>query len=147
MVGISETWCALPKSKKAIREQRYYEKNKTAILARARERWKSDPSYRRRRIKALKASQLKHKREIDALLAKLKSRPCLDCKRRYPPYVMDFDHVKGRKSFQVSIARRLWVSVARILKEIAKCELVCANCHRERTHKRTRDMSKFGRAA
>jgi 5-methylcytosine-specific restriction endonuclease McrA len=63
---------------------------------------------------------------------------CADCKRYFPYYVMDFDHVKG-KSFQIS--HRTLNSFDALHKEIAKCEIVCSNCHRIRTH-RERDHKK-----
>lgn len=49
---------------------------------------------------------------------------------------MDFDHARGEKSFVVSNSVRHAVAVSTIIKEIHKCDLVCSNCHRERTHKR-----------
>ena len=60
---------------------------------------------------------------------------CQDCKKRYPHYVMDFDHVSGEKVGNVSRMMRShsWEDV---LKEVEKCELVCSNCHRERTWQR-----------
>lgn len=65
----------------------------------------------------------------------LKSGPCLDCKVSYPPYVMHFDHVKeGKIADLCSLVRTC--SKSKILEEIDKCELVCANCHAERTHQR-----------
>jgi hypothetical protein len=67
---------------------------------------------------------------------KLKDRPCKDCKRKYPPYVMDFDHVKGRKAFAIGDGLRTGKSFEKIVAEIKKCELVCSNCHRIRTHTR-----------
>ena len=62
-----------------------------------------------------------------------KSAPCADCHTNYPTYVMDFDHLDpSLKEFEVG--RGLYVSIKRLEAEIAKCEVVCANCHRERTH-------------
>jgi hypothetical protein len=49
--------------------------------------------------------------------------------------VLDFDHL-GEKSYNVSDAIARVLSWARIELEIAKCEVVCANCHRIRTHER-----------
>ena len=67
-----------------------------------------------------------------------KNVPCADCGRRYPHYVMDFDHRPGeKKSFNLSIAAgQTRLSWEKIAAEIAKCDVVCANCHRERTHQR-----------
>jgi hypothetical protein len=68
------------------------------------------------------------------LFRDLKSRPCADCGNEYPSYVMDFDHV-GEKLEAVS---RMVPSYAlkRLQSEIAKCDVVCANCHRIRTFQR-----------
>jgi predicted nucleic acid-binding Zn ribbon protein len=65
-------------------------------------------------------------------------RPCADCHVPYPYYVMQFDHVPGRgpKRFMLS-GRNLGVYSERdIREEIAKCDVVCANCHMIRTHTR-----------
>lgn len=67
------------------------------------------------------------------LIEKLKNAPCVDCKGSFPTYCMDFDHL-GNKEFALSKANHK--SADRVMREIGKCELVCANCHRIRTHKR-----------
>jgi hypothetical protein len=76
------------------------------------------------------------RRERTAYLIKFfASHPCTDCGED-DPVVLDFDHVNPEtKSFDVSQALpfRSWQS---ILEEIAKCEVVCANCHRRRTARR-----------
>jgi len=65
--------------------------------------------------------------------------PCADCGRVYPPYVMEWDHLPGtEKTLSIANVRRAAFGKKRILAEIAKCELVCANCHRERTFGRRR---------
>lgn len=58
------------------------------------------------------------------------SHPCVDCGER-DPIVLEFDH-QGDKLFSIGsqIRERTWEA---ILNEIAKCEVVCANCHRRRT--------------
>ena len=59
---------------------------------------------------------------------------CRDCGMSYPHYVMDFDHVFGVKTADVSdLMSRGSCSIHRIQTEITKCQLVCANCHRKRT--------------
>lgn len=93
-------------------------------------------TYLRRPEVRLRRSQQgasRHQKNKEVFAA-LKAKPCADCGLRYPPYVMDFDHVRGKKDKCVSKMRV--TNLDRILKEIAKCDLVCANCHRERTQKR-----------
>jgi len=48
---------------------------------------------------------------------------------------MDLDHVSGSKSFKVSEAVQAAYAypLEKVFAEIAKCEVVCANCHRIRT--------------
>ena len=61
------------------------------------------------------------------------SMPCSDCGIQYPYFVMDFDHLDSKK---YNVSQMLTLSWDTILKEIEKCDLVCSNCHRFRTHQR-----------
>lgn len=71
----------------------------------------------------------------------VKAKPCQDCGNCFPPECMDFDHRPGEvKSFGVGVIRSY--SWKRIEQEIAKCDLVCANCHRVRTASRMRENLK-----
>ena len=82
-----------------------------------------------------------HWRAQARLLDRLRDVPCQDCGRRFPPAAMDFDHrIAGSKRSAVSrmIGR---AGTARILDEVAKCDIVCANCHRLRTFRRRTDES------
>ena len=77
----------------------------------------------------------KHQQKIrDEVNSYKESRPCTDCFIFWPYYVMEFDHLKD-KLFDVSQGIGS-VSYDKLWKEIAKCELVCANCHRIRTYLR-----------
>lgn len=85
-----------------------------------------------------KVNNKKYKKRNDELLVGLKEgKPCKDCGECYPHYVMDFDHLPNfQKSENVSKMKNSSFSAKAIIEEIKKCELVCANCHRERTWKR-----------
>lgn len=96
----------------------HYEANKEVYLARAR---------------ASNAKKLKRYREI---VRKAKSAPCADCNISYPYYVMQFDHIGPEKNFNVGDCFAWKFSEKRLLAEMALCEVVCANCHMERTHQR-----------
>lgn len=87
-------------------------------------------------MKSEKTTDRKHKAFLIEYIQKLKSStPCMDCKISYPYYVMDFDHVRGRK--QKNVMELIpTLSKKKIDEEIAKCEIVCSNCHRVRTHQR-----------
>jgi hypothetical protein len=74
------------------------------------------------------------------LVRQIKSRGCADCGIQYPFYVMDFDHREGEtKEYELNRIDRM--TTRALLREIEKCDVVCANCHRERTHQRALKMS------
>lgn len=75
----------------------------------------------------------KHRTSNGELIRQAKSVPCFDCKQSYPYYVMDFDH-KENKEFTLGLYRNMGKN--QILTEIAKCDVVCSNCHRMRTAQR-----------
>lgn len=56
---------------------------------------------------------------------------CNRCKKKHAPEIYDFHHVvPGNKDFTWQKLRlKSWESIT---KELDKCELVCANCHRYR---------------
>lgn len=80
--------------------------------------------------------------KVKRIIRELKQGPCKDCNESFPPCAMDFDHVDG-KSIQVSEMIRMKSSLDAIQREIAKCELVCSNCHRIRTKNR-REITQGG---
>lgn len=74
-------------------------------------------------------------------IKKLKTKtPCADCGINYPYWIMQFDHLRD-KEFTIGLSGN-HSSMTRVLEEIDKCEIVCANCHANRTH-----MRKFGDVA
>ncbi len=97
--------------------QDWYRRNKTSQLARAR------------------SNATKYLVENREYVRQLKSQPCTDCGRSYHWYAMDFDHVRGTKTKDISLMLREH-PLERIKEEIAKCDVVCATCHRLRTVRR-----------
>lgn len=64
-------------------------------------------------------------------------KPCIDCGKFYDPICMDYDHLpQFKKKKNISRMLSAGSSIQTILDEIAKCELVCSNCHRMRTRDR-----------
>lgn len=91
----------------------HYQKNKAAYAERAKEQ----------------------RRRLTQLVRELKSGPCTDCGVSYPWYVMQFDHTGDDKRQDVANLVN-YGSERKLLEEIEKCELVCANCHAIRTYER-----------
>jgi hypothetical protein len=115
-----------PDAKRAY-QRAYYEKNRGKIIDRAR----ADTVVRRSVLKQL--------------IAEAKQVPCTDCGHEFPTICMDFDHTSDNKECDVADMVRRAVSPARLQAEIAKCEVVCANCHRLRTQSRRDPGSSKGR--
>jgi hypothetical protein len=101
---------------RAAYAQAHYVANRQLYIDRAR---------RRKRIVG--------KQRVAYLLEFLSAHPCADCGES-DPVVLEFDHVAD-KAFTIGegLRDRNWESV---LAEIAKCDVVCANCHRRRTARR-----------
>ena len=80
-----------------------------------------------------RAIALKQKLRLERTLLLIEyfaEHPCVDCGED-DPVVLEFDHT-DEKSFDVC-AKLIDFTWKRILEEIEKCEVVCANCHRRRT--------------
>lgn len=75
------------------------------------------------------------------LFDEMKSSPCADCGGVFAPESMDFDHLPGADK-RMGVGQMLRCSWSAIINEIAKCDLVCANCHRIRTRARKRESLK-----
>jgi hypothetical protein len=74
---------------------------------------------------------------VDAWLRELKeATPCADCGQKFAYYVMDFDHRPGEIKVDGVARMHRGYDQTQIQAEIDKCDVVCANCHRIRTHKR-----------
>jgi len=96
----------------------WYMKNKKLTNARTKKSMKKSIARNRKFIRQMKADT-----------------PCTDCKKSYPWYIMDFDHLRDKK-YSLRLMVQHGYSLNTIRKEIEKCEIVCSNCHRARTHQR-----------
>ena len=108
-----DCWC---RSCRRAYSRTYYEAN--------RERYAELDTQRKR--------QLRIKR-TKFLIEYFASNACVDCGER-DPVVLEFDHLRD-KSFNIG-SKLVHCSWEKVLAEIAKCEVVCANCHRRRTSAR-----------
>jgi hypothetical protein len=123
------TACKEPKSLSEFykKGRGYHSWCKPCILAYSKEHYEKN---RAERLKQNRQYKLASRQRVWDLKD---NQPCADCGKKYPHYIMEFDHVRGKKISDVS--QMYWSpdDGKKVLKEIAKCDLVCANCHRERT--------------
>ena len=106
------------RAKQKVYAREHYEKNIDKIKART----------------AL-SNKKARKRNAEYIRNIKESSPCEDCGKFYPYYVMHFDHIFEKNGSIANMARAS-LSIKRIQQEIDGCELVCSNCHAERTHSR-----------
>jgi hypothetical protein len=83
--------------------------------------------------KNLQRQQVKRNAARQYIRSVKEGQPCADCGIVYPPYVLQFDHIGSDKSFTITEFATTTIDLEKIKAEIAKCEIVCANCHAERT--------------
>jgi hypothetical protein len=113
--GIRQRWC---KYCQATANKDHYRNNKQEYLDRALTRNARVNTENRQR-----------------LYAYLSEHPCVDCGET-DVRVLEFDHVRGNKSANIATLLNNAISWSTIEKEIAKCEVRCANCHRIKTNER-----------
>jgi hypothetical protein len=65
-------------------------------------------------------------------------RGCADCRNRYPHYMLEFDHRPEEKKLDNVYRVLKRYGLEKAMAEIKKCDVVCANCHKHRTHHRER---------
>ena len=83
----------------------------------------------------LNAMHRKYRARVAAQVQEYKmAHPCVDCGES-DPIVLEFDHLPGLEKLRSPIALA-GGGITAVFAEIAKCEMVCANCHARRTHAR-----------
>ena len=108
-----QPWC---RSCNAIRSRQYYSENKE----------------KHRRVVIERNKKIK-KENQQKFLEYLRTHPCVDCGVD-DLVVLELDHLRDKEhNVTTMFSGYSW---NRILKEINKCEVVCANCHRRRTFTR-----------
>jgi transcription elongation factor Elf1 len=87
-----------------------------------------------RHLEQVAAARQRRRAQAQRFVGKhLETHPCLDCGES-DPVVLEFDHLRDKRA-SIS-ALRYEASCRTLEKEILKCEVVCANCHRRRTASR-----------
>jgi hypothetical protein len=99
----------------------------------------ADRKKRRHKCRECTRAQMRKRYadELEFVQAYKLERGCVDCGFKGHPAALEFDHLPGREK-KFNISQRIAAAVDReaLLAEMAKCEVVCANCHRVRTFTR-----------
>ena len=90
----------------------YYQRNRTHLLNKQREKNRRFAESRRKWITAYK-----------------KTLECVRCGENHPATLTFHHKNSSKKSFEIANAIRFGVSLKRLITEIEKCEVLCANCH------------------
>ena len=110
--AVKKAWDEKNKDHVKAYRKAWYEKNKELEKAKALARYEANRKY----------------------INKIKANPCSWCGGIFTPSAMDFHHIdpdtKANKDNKSNRAINATWSIEKIDEEIAKCELVCANCHR-----------------
>jgi hypothetical protein len=104
---------------KRAKDQAYYERTREERLAYQRE------YYRNNKAKVTER-EARYRREAAEIIAEARKQPCADCGGTFPPSCMQFHHVDPTtKEGDV----RAMGHPTRVKREMAKCVVICANCH------------------
>lgn len=104
---------------------------RVCVRLRSKKEYDKDPAAWKCRIQKVKEVTVQRNKEL--VRDFLKKNPCTDCGME-DIRVLDFDHVKGIKAANISRLVHQGAAVWRLLEEMAKCVIRCANCHRIKTH-------------
>lgn len=96
-----------------------------------KKRYAAQQAYYERNKKTIAAKQKEKARLRRAQLVEEAGGACVDCGVSYPAHVFDFHH-RNPEEKEFSLSASPTSSMARLRKEAAKCDLLCANCHRLR---------------
>lgn len=99
-----------------------------------RDRYAADPKKQRSRVER---NDKRYREIVRTFIRNYKlDHPCVDCGETNP-IVLEFDHVRGTKSFNIGSSIALKLSIQKVQSEISKCEVRCANCHKIVTYNRS----------
>lgn len=111
-----------------ISEQKYQAQCKTCIAQRDKDSYNTES----RKLSIRKAAKSSQERAKQFLIDYKEEKGCCKCgdKRHY---VLDFHHERD-KEYDVATGVYKGMSTSRLMEEINKCVVICANCHRELHH-------------
>ena len=113
--------------------RQYTQEQREKQRARVKAHYESNKEYYKEKAKRQRAT---YKQKVrDYISTYLGKNPCIDCGMS-DKRVLEFDHVRGEKLFNISDGIKRQMNLDKIKNEIKKCDVRCANCHRIVTSER-----------
>ena len=100
--------------------------------------WLKPEAWAKREISCRQAAKNTQQRNVTIIHEEKLKRGCACCGYSDHAAALDFDHIDPKTKVR-DIAQMHTVSVEKLKLEISKCQVLCANCHRIKTH----DPDKF----
>lgn len=118
----------------------YYKKNRESLLKKDREKYRKNASRMRERHKELLRKRLQWYESLKTQLS------CVKCGESHPA-CLHFHHRDSKQKLGTIGAMVRSLSREQVEKEIAKCDVLCANCHAkihwEERQNKTKDIKCF----
>lgn len=92
--------------------------------------------------RAIKSNRARRVVNQDYIYEYFQTHPCTDCGESNW-IVLEFDHVRGDKT--KNVCDMMLMPLQSVMDEIAKCESVCANCHKIRSYTRAKSWRVYYR--
>src|SRR5947207_14446937 len=104
-----------------------------------------DRQYHSKNVaKRRRQARLRHASFVAWFRALKTNTPCADCGGSFHPAAMNWDHLPGTHKIADVGSLVTMHSYGAVMREIQKCELVCANCHAVRSYERIRGVAQPG---
>ncbi len=95
--------------------------------------WLTPAAWERRKKYYKQSIKEKHRENIKIIHEEKLRRGCVCCGYNESPYALDFDHLDPATKID-GVARMSTRNIQKIKQEMEKCQVLCANCHRIKTH-------------
>ena len=134
--------CREQKFKERHKEQskRFHKENPTKYLVANRKRYynnleksrKYARDYHNRNKEKINERVREIRRINKTILVNYKGGECEKCGYNGCLGALEFHHVDGKKEFEIGKKTNTLKGIDKLKKEVDKCELLCANCHKEK---------------
>lgn len=95
--------------------------------------WLRPEAWAKRQVSCKNAAKRTQKRNVEFLQEEKLKRGCECCGYKKHPCALDFDHIDPTTKKR-DVSKMHTTNLETLAREMAKCQVLCANCHRIKTH-------------